>query len=72
MMPVMNGADFRSAQQQAPQLAGIPVVVMSAAENLVAQAPTLTVDAYLPKLIDSDALLTLVTQYSHQSRQHGR
>jgi len=68
MMPVMDGAGFRHAQQQIPQLAAIPVVVMSAAENIDAQAPSLTADAYLPKPIDFDALLGLVERYSGQSR----
>ena len=72
MMPVLDGAGFRHEQQQDPQLAAIPVVVMSAAENIQAQAPSLTADAYLPKPIDFDALLSLVEQYGIQSRQQGR
>lgn len=72
MMPVMDGAGFRHAQQQNPQLAPIPVVVMSAAENIDSQAPSLTADAYLPKPIDFDALLGLVERYGSQSRTHAR
>jgi CheY-like chemotaxis protein len=71
MMPVMDGSEFRHTQQQDPQLAPIPVVVMSAAENIEAQAPSLTADAYLPKPIDFDTLLTLVETYCNQSRQQG-
>lgn len=70
MMPVMDGAEFRQAQLHDPRFARIPVVVMSAAENIQAQAPTLTANAYLPKPIDFDALLTLVEQYCGQSRPH--
>jgi len=71
MMPVMDGAAFRHAQQQDPQLATIPVVVMSAVENLQAHTPLLPADAYLPKPIDFDALLILVEQYGSQSRPVG-
>jgi CheY-like chemotaxis protein len=71
MMPVMDGSEFRHTQQQDPELAPIPVVVMSAAENIEAQAPSLTADAYLPKPIDFDTLLTLVETYCNQSRQQG-
>ena len=71
MMPVMNGAEFRQAQQQDAQLAAIPVVVMSAAENIEAQAPQLTADSYLPKPIDFDTLTALVERYCSQGLQRG-
>ena len=71
MMPVMDGATFRHAQQQDRQLATIPVVVLSGAETIEEQAPLLTAEAYLPKPIDFDALLTLVEQYCAQSQQRG-
>ena len=61
MMPVMDGVAFRHAQQRDPQLATLPVVVMSAVENL--QPQPLPTAAYLPKPIDFAALLTLVEQY---------
>jgi CheY-like chemotaxis protein len=69
MMPVMDGGAFRQTQHQNPQFAPIPVVVMSAAENIQAQAPALTADAYLSKPIDFDALLTLTAQYCGDRRQ---
>jgi CheY-like chemotaxis protein len=71
MMPVMDGASFRHAQRADPQLASIPVVVMSAAENIDIQAPALTADAYLPKPIDFDSLAALIERYSSHSRAHG-
>src|SRR2546421_11383676 len=49
MMPVMNGAQFRQAQQDDPLLAPIPVAVLSAAEQIHEQAPLLNATAYLPK-----------------------
>jgi CheY-like chemotaxis protein len=72
MMPVMDGAEFRQVQQQDPRLATIPVVVISAAENIQVQALALTADAYLPKPIDFDTLLVLVEQYCHASCEQGR
>ena len=72
IMPVMDGAAFREAQQQNPQLAPIPVVALSgAADDLFADAPTFSPDAYLSKPIDFDSLLGLVEHYCQQSRQHG-
>lgn len=71
LMPVMDGPTFQHVQRQDPQLAPIPVVAMSAVENLQAQIRPLTAAGYLPKPIDFDALLTLVEQYCSQNRQHG-
>lgn len=68
-MPVMDGVTFRHVQQQEAHLSGIPTVVMSAVEELL--APQIQADGYLPKPIDFDALLALVEQYCEQSRQHG-
>ena len=71
MMPVMDGAAFRQAQRADADLATVPVVVMSAAENIEAQAPALTADAYLPKPIDFEVLSSLLEQYAGKSRAHG-
>ena len=71
MMPIMDGAAFRQAQQADPRIAAIPVVVLSAAENIEAQAPLLTADAYVPKPIEFDNLLQVVEQYCQRSRTHG-
>ena len=37
-MPVMDGREFRNQQRRDPKLADIPVVVLTAAGNLVRQA----------------------------------
>ena len=71
MMPIMDGATFRQAQQSDPRIAAIPVVVLSAAENIEAQAPLLTANAYVPKPIEFDTLLQVVEQYCQRSRSHG-
>ena len=70
-MPVMDGAAFRRTQQGDARLANIPVVVMSGAENLNAQVPTLTANAYLPKPFDFVVLLELVERYCGQRRKRG-
>lgn len=71
MMPIMDGATFRQAQQADARIAAIPVVVLSAAENIEAQAPLLTANAYVPKPIEFDSLLQIVEQYCQRSREHG-
>jgi CheY-like chemotaxis protein len=71
MMPVMDGAAFRRTQQEDARLASIPVIVISGTENIHAQVPTLTADAYVPKPIDFGALLKLVEHYCGQSRHRG-
>jgi CheY-like chemotaxis protein len=59
MMPVMDGWEFRAEQVRQPRLAGIPVIVFTAA---VGSLPT-CVDGVLKKPIDSDHLLTIVGRY---------
>ncbi len=63
MMPVMNGWDFRRAQQQDPQLAGIPVVVISADNSIQYKAANLAADDYLAKPIDIDHLILTVSRF---------
>jgi CheY-like chemotaxis protein len=71
VMPVMDGAAFRRTQQDDARLANIPVILMTGAENLSVQAPTLSADAYLPKPFDFTTLLKLVEHYCGQSRERG-
>jgi CheY-like chemotaxis protein len=66
MMPIMSGVEFRREQQQDPQLAVIPVAVLSAAENLEEHAPELDVDTYLQKPIDFPSLLAMVERHCHK------
>jgi CheY-like chemotaxis protein len=69
MMPVMDGAAFRQAQQQDPRLARIPVVLMSAVEDIEEQAPRLQISASVPKPVDFELLLSVVEQHCKQSQQ---
>jgi CheY-like chemotaxis protein len=63
MMPIMNGWDFRRAQQQDPQLASIPVVVISADNSVPQKAASLGARGYLAKPIAIERLIALVSQY---------
>ena len=56
MMPVMDGWHFRAEQLKDPALAGIPVVVMSAATD------ELPAEAHVPKPFDVDVLLDAVSR----------
>lgn len=63
MMPVMDGWHFRTRQCNDPALQTIPVVVLSAYLELGQRATTIAADAYLPKPIDLEELLTLVERF---------
>ncbi len=62
MMPIMNGWEFRSEQLRDPDLASIPVVIMTADGRAAEKARTLHAD-YLKKPILLNALLELVNDY---------
>jgi CheY-like chemotaxis protein len=64
MMPVMNGWEFRAAQREQPEIAHIPVVVLSIADNLRNGARELGGCDFLPKPIDFPALLDTVERVS--------
>jgi CheY-like chemotaxis protein len=63
MMPVMSGWAFRQEQQADVQLAGIPVVVLSARPSLQHDAFMTTVNEFLQKPVDIMHLLTIVDRY---------
>jgi CheY-like chemotaxis protein len=64
MMPVMDGPAFREQQLKSPELAGIPVVVISAFHDLERIIASLQPAAYLAKPIDVARLLQLVERYA--------
>jgi CheY-like chemotaxis protein len=68
MMPVMDGWEFRRHQQADPDLAGVPVIVLSALDQ--ARAAGVDASAFLKKPLDFDRLLELVRQYC-QDGSHG-
>jgi CheY-like chemotaxis protein len=56
MMPVMNGWEFRAEQEKDPALLAIPVIVISADNNLSEKARAFGGN-YLSKPLDIDDLL---------------
>jgi CheY-like chemotaxis protein len=56
MMPVMNGWEFRAEQEKDPALLAIPVIVISADNNLSEKARAFGGN-YLSKPLDIDELL---------------
>jgi len=61
MMPVMDGWEFRRKQQSDPDLATVPVVVLSALDHR--RAAEVDAVAFLKKPLDFDRLLELVRQH---------
>ena len=59
MMPVMNGWQFRVAQQSDPNLSQIPVVVVTAA-GVRDDIPAINADGWLSKPVDFDRLLATI------------
>lgn len=63
MMPGMSGWDFRRIQLQNPRLAHIPVVVLSAMNDLVGRADGLDVAEVIQKPVTIATLLETVGRY---------
>jgi CheY-like chemotaxis protein len=61
MMPVMDGWEFRRRQQADPDLAPVPVIVLSALDQT--RAANVDATAFLKKPLDFDRLLDLVRTY---------
>ncbi len=59
-MPVMDGPTFRRQQQQNQDLAGVPVVLLSSAEDVAEKATSLGAETYLQKPVDTARLLDVV------------
>jgi len=68
MMPIMDGWTFRVEQRHDPQLADIPVAVLTATVNPGQEAQRLGAVAAFQKPLDIDRLLELVAQYCPKSR----
>jgi len=65
MMPVMNGWQFRLAQVMDPDIAEIPVVVVTAAGSRD-QIPAIDADAWISKPVDFDRLLETIVPFCHR------
>lgn len=61
-MPLMDGWEFRSWQQQHPALRQIPVIILSADGNGERTCAILKPEAYIEKPIDLDTLLAVIRE----------
>jgi two-component system, chemotaxis family, chemotaxis protein CheY len=66
MMPGMDGWAFRAEQRRRPELAGVPVVVLSASRWLAAATEALAPAAALAKPFDLDELLGTLERCADQ------
>lgn len=64
MMPVMNGTEFRERQREDPDLAKIPVVLMSAGAKIEEEAAALGAVGVIGKPPDVDEMLAQLERYS--------
>ncbi len=62
-MPRLSGNEFRRAQLGDPTVAGVPVAVMSGADDIAQRAEALGAVAAVTKPIDVDLLLQVVKKY---------
>lgn len=60
MMPEMDGPQFREAQLSEPELASIPVIIISADRKVEEKARALGARDYAVKPLDPDRLVSLV------------
>jgi CheY-like chemotaxis protein len=61
MMPVMDGWEFRRLQKADPELAPVPVIVLSAVDP--PRAASVDANAFLKKPLDFERLLQLVRDH---------
>ena len=67
IMPVMDGKEFREQQKRVPQLAHIPVAVISGADSTEVEATFGDTAARFKKPVDLAALLATLAQYVQPS-----
>jgi len=66
LMPVMNGWDFRQRQRAMPEIANIPVLLMSAGAHLAVVRDELKADGSMTKPVDELDLLKIVKRHSRE------
>jgi CheY-like chemotaxis protein len=62
MMPVMNGSQFRAVQLQDPELREVPVLLISAGNDVEQRSQALDTES-LRKPLDIDRLLAVVARH---------
>ena len=65
MMPEMSGWEFRGEQLQDPELANIPVVILSATPDVQRTAEEMNASGWVRKPFDLDELLEIVQENAH-------
>lgn len=70
LMPVLGGAQFLEEREADPAIAGVPVVLMTAAISSGGNALP-KADAYLPKPFDLADLLSLVERFAGPGATEG-
>jgi CheY-like chemotaxis protein len=65
MMPVKDGFTFRKEQLENPEIADIPVVVMTADGHVGNKVSKISCDVYVKKPIDVDNFLKVVSDSLH-------
>jgi CheY-like chemotaxis protein len=71
MMPVMDGYVFREQQMKDKRFSSIPVLVMTANNQIDEKVRRIGADGYIKKpVIDIDTLLELVSCFCDSSPQH--
>jgi CheY-like chemotaxis protein len=70
-MPRLGGPEFRRAQLSDPTVAGVPIAVISGADDVEMRARALGAVASLVKPIDVDVLLEIVKRYC-RNQAYGR
>src|SRR5262245_26088633 len=71
-MPVMNGWDFRRRQKADPRLADIPVVVVSAINDLAQDGDRMDAAGHLTKPVDLRTLLGVIGRFGERERAPSR
>jgi CheY-like chemotaxis protein len=71
-MPRLGGSEFRRAQLSDPIVAGVPVAVLSGAQDALQRARALGAVAALTKPIDLETLLAVVRTYCAGLAKGGR
>jgi CheY-like chemotaxis protein len=70
MMPRCSGPQFRQRQLADPQIADVPVILVSAVSDLSSRAALLKPYAMLQKPIDPDQLTSVVREACNAPRNH--
>ena len=69
-MPVVNGWEFRMFQKRDPDLAQIPVILITAGGYTREEVAWLEPSALLPKPLDLPLLLSIIRRFCASTEQH--